>query len=91
VDGRQLGQTPAAISVATHQLLILRRDGFLDAVVRACGCSLDVPRWRARPAVRPVRPPVPGAIRSAGFSGDPGCCLAERAAGFGRAGGPGPT
>ena len=77
IDGRQIGQTPATISVAADQLLILRRDGFLDAVARATGSRLDVPLWRARPAVRPVRPPVPGAaIRSAGFLPDGRVALA---------------
>jgi hypothetical protein len=75
--GRQLGQTPATITVTADQLLILRRDGFLDAVVRASGSHLDVALWRAQPTVRPVRPPMPGAaIRSAGFLPDGRIALA---------------
>ena len=52
-----LGQTPATVSVAARSLLVLHRDGFLDAFVPASGPSLDVPLWRAQPDVRRLRPP----------------------------------
>lgn len=71
LNNRELGRTPATVSVAREDLLVLRRDGFLDAFVRASGPSLEVPLWRAQPDVRLLRPPVPGvSIRSADFLTD---------------------
>jgi hypothetical protein len=68
LGNRELGITPAAVNVGQGGLLVLRREGFLDAFVRAGGPSLEVPLWRSQPEVRLVRPPVPGAaIRSADF------------------------
>jgi PEGA domain len=65
---RELGTTPAAVNVGQGGLLVLRREGFLDAFVRPSGPSLEVLLWRSQPEVRLVRPPVPGAaIRSADF------------------------
>ena len=74
---RELGHTPASVSAAPGDLLTLRRDGFLDAFVRASSLSLEVPLWHAQPDVRLVRPPVPGAsIRSADFLPDGRVALA---------------
>jgi len=68
---RELDSTPAAVSVNPGDLLVLRREGFLDAFVRVSGPNLEVPLWRSQPEVRLVRPPVPGAaIRSADFLPD---------------------
>ncbi|MBV9599507.1 MAG: hypothetical protein JOZ87_21965 [Chloroflexi bacterium] len=67
----ELGQTPASISASPDDLLLLQRDGFLDAFVPARGPSLDIPLWHKQPDVRQVRPPVPGAsITSADFLPD---------------------
>ena len=68
LDHRALGQTQATVSVASQDLLVLHRDGFLDAFVPVSGPSLEVPLWRAQPEVRRLRPPIPGvAITSADF------------------------
>jgi len=71
LGSRELGSTPLAVSVSPGDLLVLRREGFLDAFVRVSGPNLEVPLWRSQPEVRLVRPPVPGAaIRSADFLPD---------------------
>jgi len=65
------------MNVSPGDLLVLRRQGFLDAFVRVSGPNLDVPLWRSQPKVRLVRPPVPGAaIRSADFLPDGRVALA---------------
>ena len=68
----------AIVSVASQDLLVLHRDGFLDAFVPASGPSLDVPLWRAQPEVRRLRPPIPGVtINSADFLPDGRVALAS--------------
>src|SRR5712691_8725485 len=42
---RELGHTPATVTAAQQDLLVLRRDGFLDAFVRARGPSVEAPLW----------------------------------------------
>src|SRR3989442_6548112 len=65
---RELGHTPATVTTAQQDLLVLRRDGFLDAFVRARGPSVEAPLWPVQPDVRELRPPFPGAaLQSAGF------------------------
>jgi len=77
LNHRELGHTPATVSVAREDLLVLHRDGFLDAFVPASGPSLDIPLWRAQPDVRRLRPPVPGvSITSADFLPDGRVALA---------------
>ncbi len=77
LNNRELGRTPATVSVTREDLLVLRRDGFLDAFVRATGTTLEVLLWRAQPEVRLLRPPVPGAaIKSAAFLPDGRIALA---------------
>jgi hypothetical protein len=68
---RELGHTPATVTAAQQDLLVLRRDGFLDAFVRARGPSVEVPLWHVQPDTRALRPPFPGAvIKSAAFLPD---------------------
>jgi len=68
---RELAHTPATITAAQQDLLVLRRDGFLDAFVRARGPSVEAPLWHVQPDVRVLRPPFPGAaIKSAAFLPD---------------------
>lgn len=75
--GRELGRTPAAVSIATGEALVLRRDGFLDAVAVASGPRVEVALWRAQPDTQLVRPPVPGArVSSADFLPDGRVALA---------------
>ena len=68
---RELGHTPAQLFVAPEAVLTLRVDGFLDDFVRANAAMVDALLWRARPDVRVVRSPLPGAvIRSVNFLPD---------------------
>jgi PEGA domain len=77
LGSRELGATPAIVTVSRTDMLVLRRDGFLDAFLRASGPNIDVALWRAQPESRLVRPPVPGdAIRSADFLPDGRVALA---------------
>jgi hypothetical protein len=71
LGNRELGRTPAVVSASPGDLLVLRRDGFLDAFARAAGPSVGVRLWRANPDVQLLRPPVPGAsIAAADFLPD---------------------
>jgi hypothetical protein len=71
LNHRELGQTPATISASPDDMLLLHRDGFLDAFVPAHGPSLDIPLWHKQPDMRQLRPPVPGAsVTSADFLPD---------------------
>ncbi len=75
--GRQLGRTPATVSIAAGEPLVLRREGFLDAVAIASGPRVEVTLWRAQPDTQLVRPPVPGArVSSADFLPDGRVALA---------------
>ena len=77
LGNHELGATPLAVSVSPGDLVVLRRQGFLDAFVRVSGPKIEVPLWRSEPDVRLVRPPVPGAaIRSADFLPDGRVALA---------------
>ena len=77
LGNRELGSTPAAVGVSTGQILTVRREGFLDAITRVSGPTLELPLWRSEPEVQLVRPPVPGAvIRSADFLPDGRVALA---------------
>src|SRR5712691_8189969 len=68
---RELGHTPAIVTAAQQDLMVRRRDGFLDAFVRARGPSVEVPLWHVQPDMRVLRPPFPGAaIKSAAFLPD---------------------
>jgi PEGA domain len=65
LGNRELGATPLTVGVSPGELVVLRREGFLDAFVRVSVPNLEVPLWRSQPEVRLLRPPVPGAaIRS---------------------------
>src|SRR5205085_1165134 len=71
VDNKELGQTPAQVTVDRDALLRLRLDGFFDDFVEANISTAEVALWRAQPDVRLVRPPLPGSvIRSANFLPD---------------------
>jgi hypothetical protein len=77
IGGRELGRTPATVSMSPGVILTLRRDGFLDAFVAAGSGNTDVTLWRAEPEVRLVRAPLPGAaITSADFLPDGRVALA---------------
>ena len=71
LGNRELAWTPAVVSVSRGDLLVLRKDDFLDAFLRVNGPSIHVVLWRARPESRLIRPPAPGdVIRSADFLPD---------------------
>src|SRR5262245_27260533 len=46
VDNRELGHTPATVNVARESVLVLRKNGFLDAFVSAGSPSVQVELWR---------------------------------------------